>query len=87
MAAHMNFPTFKGVGDEDMDQFSFIVELLRTTQNVANDAVNRAQLSLALKGRSLDWHMGYIGEHANIIIEEIKNALKKKSRSLSPTLK
>ena len=49
MAAHMKFPSFKGVGDEDMDQFWFVVESVWTVQNVASDAVKRAQLSLAFE--------------------------------------
>ena len=61
MAAHMNFPTFKGVGDEDMDQFWFVAGSVLTVQNVASDAVKRAQRSLAFEGRALDWYMGYIG--------------------------
>ena len=55
-------------------------------QNVASDAVKRAQLSLAFEGRALDWYMGYIGQHVNAAIEEIKNALKqqfKKPKSYS----
>ena len=60
MAVHMKFPTFKGVGDEDMDQFWFVDESVWTTQNVASDMVKRAQLSLAFKGRALDWYMEYI---------------------------
>ena len=42
MVAHMKFLTFKGVGDEDMDQFWFVKESIWTTQNVASDAVKRA---------------------------------------------
>ena len=28
MAAHLKLPTFKGVGDEDMDQFWFVVDFV-----------------------------------------------------------
>ena len=76
VATHMKFPTFKGVGDEDMDQFWFVAESVWTMHNVASDAAKRAQLSLAFKGISLDRYMGYIRQHANSTIEEIKNALK-----------
>ena len=72
----MKFLAFKGVGDEDMDQFWFVAGSVWTAQNVASDAVKRAQLSLAFEGRALDWYMGYIGQHANATIKEIKNALK-----------
>ena len=76
MVAHMKLPTFKGVGDEDKHQFWFVVGSVWTAQNVASNMVKRAQLSLAFEGRALDWYMGYIGQHADAKIEEIKNALK-----------
>ena len=76
MVAHMKLLTFKGVGDEDMDQFWFVAGSIWTAQNVASDAMKRAQLSLAFKGRALDWYMGYIIQNTNATIEDIKNALK-----------
>ena len=42
MAAHMKLPTFKGVGDEDMDQFWFVAGSVWTAQNITSDAVKRA---------------------------------------------
>lgn len=78
MAIHMKLPTFKGVGDEDMDRFWFVARLVWTAKNVVKNAVKRAHLSLAFEGRALDWYMGYIDQHANTIIEENKNALKQK---------
>ena len=68
MDVHMKFPTFKGVGDEDMDQFWFVAELVWTAQNVASDAMKREQLSLTYGGRALDWYMGYIDQHVNATI-------------------
>lgn len=38
--------------------------------------MKRVQLSLAFDGRALYWYMGYMDQHANVTIEEIKNALK-----------
>ena len=76
MVVHMKLLYFKGVGDEDMDQFWFVAGSVWNTHNVASDVVKRTQLSLAFKGRALDWYMGYIGQNANATIEEIKNALK-----------
>ena len=60
MDAHMKLPTFKGVGDEDMDQFWFVAGSIWTAQNVASDVVKRVLLSLAFEGRALDWYMRYI---------------------------
>ena len=39
MASHMKLPTFKGVGDKDMDWFWFVTESVWTIQNVVDDAV------------------------------------------------
>ena len=51
---HLRLPTFKGVGDEDMDRFWFVADSVWTVQNVTNDTVKRAQLSLAFEERALD---------------------------------
>ena len=76
MATHLKLPTFKGVGDEDMDRFQFVAGLVWTAQNIVSDTVKRAQLSLAFEGRALDWCMRYIGQNVNTTIDEIKAALK-----------
>ena len=65
MASHMKLPTFKGVGDEDMDRFWFVAGSVWTAHNVASDAVKRDQLSLAFKGRALDWYMQVGQQHSN----------------------
>ena len=57
MAAHLKLPTFKGVGDEDMDRFWFVADSVWTAQNVASDTVKRVQLSLAFIERALDSYM------------------------------
>ena len=69
MATHMKLPTFKGVGDEDMDRFWFLAESVWAVWNVASDAVKRAQRSLAFEGRTLDWFMGYVVQHADPSIQ------------------
>ena len=42
MATHLKLPTFKGVGDEDMDRFWFIADSIWTAQNVESDTIKRA---------------------------------------------
>ena len=54
MAAHLKLPTFKGVGDEDMDWFQLFADSIWTAQNVSSDKVKMAQLSLAFEDRALD---------------------------------
>ena len=58
MAAHMKLHTFKGVGDEDMDMFWFVANVVWTTQNFNTDVVKRAQLVMELEGHVLDLLMG-----------------------------
>lgn len=50
MVVHMKLPTFKGARDEDMDQFWFVAESIWTAQNINNDVVKRAQLSIYFEG-------------------------------------
>ena len=86
MVANLKLPTFKGAGDEDMDRFWFVTESVWTVQNITNDSVKQAQLSLDFEERALDWYMGYIGEHVNATIDEIKTTLNqqfKKPKSYS----
>jgi len=86
MVAHLKLPTFKGVGDEDMDRFWFVAESVWTAQNIVSDTVKRTQLSIAFEERALDWYMGYVGQNVNATIDEIKVALKqqfKKPKSYS----
>ena len=86
MAAHLKLPTFKGVGDEDMDRFWFVADSVWTVQNVVSDMVKRAQLSLAFKDRALDWYMQYIAQNGGTSIQDIRDALKhqfKKPKSYS----
>jgi len=42
-----------------------------------------AQLSLAFKERALDSYMGYIGQNANVTIQEIKDAMKQQFKRLN----
>ena len=72
----MNLPTFKGVGDEDLDQFWFVSDSVWIAQNLASDTPKRAQLSLAFEGRALDWYMRYISQNGIASIQDIKDALK-----------
>ena len=57
MAAHLKLLTFKGVGDEDMDRFWFVVDFFWTTQNMASDTIKKMQLYLAFEDQCLDWYM------------------------------
>ena len=39
MAVNLKLPTFKGAGDEDMDKFWFVAELVWTAQNITSNSV------------------------------------------------
>ena len=53
-----------------------MAESVWMAQNVMNDSIKQAELSLAFEERALDWYMGYIGQHAHATIIEIKTDLK-----------
>ena len=76
MAVHLRLPTFKGVGDEDMDRFWFVADSVWTAQNVATDMMKRAQLPLAFEDRVVDWYMRHIAQNGSASIQDIKDALK-----------
>lgn len=80
MDMHMKLPTFKGVGDEDMDRFWFVENAVWTMQNVNTDVVKRAQMVMAFEGNDLDWFMGYLNQHVDPTIQHIKDALKQQFR-------
>ena len=80
MATHLKLPTFKGVGDEDMDRFWFVAVSSWTVQNVASDMVKRAQLSIVFEKRALDWYMWYIAHNGSPSIQDIKDTLKHQFR-------
>jgi len=61
MAVNLKLPTFKGMGEEYMEWFSFVAESVWMIQNIASDSVTQAHLSLAFEERALDWYMGYVG--------------------------
>lgn len=81
MTSQMKLPSFKDVGDEDMDRFWFIVGSVWTVQNVVTNSMKRAQLSLDFEGRTLEWYMGYLDQHENVSIEDIKDALKQQFKN------
>lgn len=80
MATHMKLPTFKGVGDEDMERFQFVANAVWTVKNVNTDVVKRAQLAMAFEVRVLDWIMGYITQNTDPTVDEFKKALKQQFR-------
>ena len=68
VVAHLKLPTFKGVGDEDMDQFWFVADSVWTAHNVASDTIKRVQLSLAFEDRALDWYRRYVAQNGTTSI-------------------
>jgi len=53
MASTIKFPVFKGLGNEDLDQFWFVVKVVWELQGVTDDNIKKATLVSALQDRTL----------------------------------
>jgi len=66
---------FKGVGNEDLDQFWFVVRVVWEAQGVTYDNIKKATLVSALQDRALTWYIKHSNDHPNAGIVEIQNVL------------
>ena len=53
MANTIKLPVFKGVGNEDLDQFWFVIKAVWEAQGVMDDNIKKATLVNALQDRAL----------------------------------
>ena len=61
----MKFPLFKGLGNEDPDQFWFVVRVVWEAQGVTDDHIKKATLVSALQDRELNWYIKYSKNNLN----------------------
>lgn len=86
MTSAINLPIFKGVGNEDPDQFWFVVRVVWEVHEVTDDNIKKATLVSALQDHALTWYIRHSNDHPNVGIVEIQIALNKKfSRLKSKT--
>ena len=86
MASMIKLPIFRGVGNEDPDQFWFVVRAVWEAHRVTDDNIKKATLVSALQDRALTWYIKHSNDHPNVGIAEIQNALNREfSRLKSET--
>lgn len=75
MVSTIKLPICRGVGNEDPDQFWFVVRVVWEAQGVTNDNIKKATLVSVLQDRALTWYIKHSNDHPNAGIAEIQNAL------------
>ena len=70
-------PLFKGLGNEDPDQFWFIVKSIWEAQGVTDDHMKKETLVCALQDSALTWYINYSNDNPNDGVEDIQTTLNK----------
>ena len=82
----MKLPLFKGLGNEDSDQFWFIVKVVWEAQGITGDHIKKSTLVSALQDCALTWYIKYSNDNPNARLVEIQTVLNKEfSRPKSKT--
>ena len=77
MASTIKFHVFKGLGNEDPDQFWFIVKAIWEVQGVTDDNIKKATLVSALQDCTLTLYIKHSNDNLNAEITEIQITLNK----------
>lgn len=86
MVSAIKLPVFRGVGNEDADQFWFVVKVVWEAQGVIDDNIKKAMMVSVLQDRALTWYIKHSYDHPNAGITDIQAALNKEfSRPKSET--
>lgn len=71
MANTMKFPLFKGLGNEELDQFWFVVRSVWEAQGVIDDHINKVTLVSSLQDRVITWYIKYSNDNPNAGVANI----------------
>ena len=71
----MKLPLFKGLGNEDLEEFWFIVRAIWEAQGVTDDHIKKATLVSALQYRTLSWYIKYSNDNLNARVADIQATL------------
>lgn len=77
MSDTMNFPIFKGLGNDDLNRFWFIAKAIWTTQNIIDDHMNKTQLVTALQDCGKTWHIKYCTDNLMDSLADTQTTLNK----------
>ena len=71
MVSVIKLPVFKGVGNEDLEQFWFVVRVVWEAQGVTGDNIKKVTLVSALQDHTLTGYIKHSNDHPNAGIAEI----------------
>jgi len=71
----VKLPLFKGLGNEDPDQFWFVVRVVWEVQHVTDDHIKKATLVSSLQDHVLTWYIKYSNDNPNARVEGTQIAL------------
>lgn len=71
MASTIKFLVFRKVGNEDSDQFWFVVQAIWEAQGVMEDNIKKETLVSALEDHALTWYITHSNDHPNVGITDI----------------
>ena len=77
MASTIKLPVFRGVGNEDLDQFWYVVRVVWEAQGVTDENIKKATLVSTLQDHALTWYIKYSNDNLNAGITNIQIALNK----------
>lgn len=77
MESAIKLLVFKGVGNEDLDQFWFVVKAVWEAQGVVDDNIKKTILVSALQDHTLTWYIKHYNDHPNVGIADIQVVLNK----------
>ena len=75
MASAIKLPVFRGVGNEDPDQFWFVIRAVWEAQGVVDDNIKKEMLVNALQDHTLMWYIKHSNDNPNAGITNIQVAL------------
>jgi len=75
MVISIELSIFKGVGNEDPNQFWFVVKVVWEAQGVMDDNIKKATLVNTLKDSTLTWYIKHSNDNPNVGIMDIQAAL------------
>jgi len=82
VASAIKLPIFIGVGNDDLDQFWFMVRVVWEAQGVMDDNIKKATLVSSLQDHRLTWYIKHSNDQPNAGITEIQNALNREFNCL-----
>lgn len=73
----MKLLIFKGIGNEDTEQFWFFANAVWIRQQITDDNIKKAQLVTALQDHTLTWYIKYCSDNPMALLAKTKVALNK----------